>query len=136
MASPGSSRPARTEEDDVVVVKMSPMAHLAVGFFALSLLIFVLTWPWTAPILLVPVLLSAAIFRYRTVADHHTVTARTLLGSDTVGWDDIKGLKFEKAAWARAQLRDGGELQLPTVTFATLPQLASVSGGRVPNPYG
>jgi Bacterial PH domain len=114
---------------------MSSMAHFAVGFFALSLLIFVFTWPWTAPILLVPALLSAAIFRWRTVADRDTVTARMLLGSTTVDWDDIEGLKFEKAAWARAQLRDGGELRLPAVTFATLPLLAEVSGGRVPNPY-
>jgi hypothetical protein len=114
---------------------MSPMAHFAVGFFALSLLIFVFTWPWTTPILLVPLLLSMAIIRWRTVADEETVTARTLLGSTTVRWADIEGLRFEKTGWARAHLRAGGELRLPAVTFATLPLLTAASGGRVPNPY-
>ena len=111
------------------------MAHIAVGFFTLTLLIFVSTWPWSTPILLIPVLLSALIVRWRTIADRDTVTARSLLSSTTVKWEDISGLKFEKSAWARAQLRGGQELRLPAVTFATLPVLTAASGGRVPNPY-
>ena len=63
------------------------------------------------------------------------MTARTLLGSETVAWDDIDGLRFDRRAWARAQLKDGREVRLPAVTFATLPQLTAASGGRVPNPY-
>ena len=51
-------------------------------------------------------------------------------------WDDIDGLRFGKASWARAQLKDGRELRLPAVTFATLPLLTEASAGRVPNPYG
>ena len=80
-------------------------------------------------------ILSACIVRLRTVADRDTVTARTLLGSKTVRWEEIDGLRFAKGSWARAQLNDGGELRLPAVTFATLPLLTEVSGGRVPNPY-
>lgn len=112
------------------------MAHLAVGFVTLGLLVPVLTWPATAPLLAMPVLLSALIVRLRTVADGRGVTARTLLGSRTVGWDDIDGLRFTKGSWARAALHDGRELRLPAVTFATLPLLTDASSGRVPNPYG
>ena len=65
-----------------------------------------------------------------------TVTARSLLHSETVRWEDIDGLAFNKGSWARAQLKDGRELTLPAVTFSTLPQLTEVSAGRVPNPYG
>ena len=111
------------------------MTHLAVGFFTLGLLIPVLTWPVTAPLLVIPVWLSALIERLRTVVDAETVTVRTLLGSRTVRWDQIDGLRFTKGNWARAQLVDGRRLRLPAVTFATLPLLAEVSGGRVPNPY-
>jgi Bacterial PH domain len=112
------------------------MAHFAVGFFALGLLALVLSWPeWAALLLVIPVILSAYIIRLRTVADSDTVTARTLLGSRTVGWGDIAGLRFGRASWARAQLRDGSELLLPAVTFATLPLLTRASAGRVPNPY-
>lgn len=114
---------------------MSQMAHFAVGFFTLGLLVPVLNWPWTTPLLLIPLVLSAAVIRWRTVADRDTVTARTLLGSRTVAWDQVQGLKFVKSSWARAHLTDGTDLRLPAVTFATLPLLTEASGGRVPNPY-
>jgi hypothetical protein len=113
------------------------MAHIAVGFLALGLLALVLAGPaWVALLLVIPVVLSALIIRYRTVADHDTVTARTLLSSNTVPWTDIEGLRFGRSSWARAQLKNRGEVTLPAVTFATLPLLTEASGGRVPNPYG
>ena len=112
------------------------MAHFGVGFFALGLLALVLAGPaWVALLLVIPVMLSMAVIRYRTVADRDTVTVRSLLGSETVGWDEIDGLRFGKASWAYAQLKDGRQLRLPAVTFATLPLLTAASGGRVPNPY-
>jgi hypothetical protein len=114
---------------------MSPMAHLAVGFVLLGLLIPVLTWPTALPLLLIPIVLSALIIRLRTVADEQGVTVRTLLSSQTIRWEDIDGLRFHRGSWARAQLKDGAEVRLPAVTFATLPQLTEASKGRVPNPY-
>jgi hypothetical protein len=117
------------------VIKISPIAHLAVGFLTLGLLIPVLAWPLSTPLLLIPVLLSALIIRLRTVADDQGVTVRNLMGSQTVGWDDIDGLRFHRGSWGRAKLKSGTELRLPAVTFATLPQLTAVSSGRVPNPY-
>jgi hypothetical protein len=122
-------------ETPPVVINISPMAHFAVGFFALGLAIPVLTWPPTAPLLIIPVILSALIIRLRTQADQDGVTVRTLLGSQTVRWEEIDGLRFSRSSWARAQLKNGGELRLPAVTFATLPLLTEASGGRVPNPY-
>ena len=118
-----------------MVIKVSPIAHLAVGFLALGLLIPVLAWPPSAPLLVIPVVLSALIIRLRTVADGQGVTVRTLLGSQTARWDDIDGLRFNRGSWARARLKSGAELRLPAVTFATLPLLTEASSGRVPNPY-
>jgi hypothetical protein len=119
-----------------VVIRIPRTAHVAVGFFTLGLLSIVLANPRLFSVLLViPVLASLLVMRLRTVADRDTVTARNLLGSQTVAWDDIEGLRFSKASWARATRRDGSELRLPAVTFATLPQLTAASGGRVPNPY-
>jgi Bacterial PH domain len=121
--------------DSRVVLRVSPIAHLAVAFFTLGLLIPVLTWPPSAPLLVIPVALSTLIARLRTVADEQGVTVRNLRGSRTVSWDDIEGLRFSRGSWARARLKSGDELRLPAVTFATLPQLTEVSAGRVPNPY-
>jgi hypothetical protein len=117
------------------VIKVSPVAHLAVGFFTLGLLIPVLAWPPSAPLLAIPVVLSSLIIRLRTVADEQGVSVRTLLGSRTVRWDEVEGLRFHRGSWARARLKTGGELRLPAVTFATLPLLTEASAGRVPNPY-
>lgn len=111
------------------------MAHFAVGFLTLGLLIPVLTWPVSAPLLVIPLVLSAMIVRLRTVADDQGVTVRTLLGSRTVRWEEIDGLRFHRGSWGRAHLKDGTDLRLPAVTFATLPQLTQASAGRVPNPY-
>ncbi|MEE6176548.1 PH domain-containing protein [Mycobacterium sp. 050134] len=118
-----------------VVIRVSPMAHLAVGYLTLGLLIPVLVWPPSAPLLIIPVILSALIIRLRTVADAEGVTVRTLRGSRTVRWEEIDGLRFHRGSWARARLKGGDELRLPAVTFATLPQLTEASSGRVPNPY-
>ncbi len=112
------------------------MAHLAVGFLVLGMLAVVFASPWTAPLLVIPMLVSACIMRLRTVADRDTVTARRLLSSKSVRWEDVEGLRFSKSAWARAHLKDGRELLLPAVTFSTLPLLTEASSGRVPNPYG
>ncbi len=120
---------------DRVVINISPMAHVAVGFFALSLMVFLVISPWAALLLLIPVAMSVFIIRTRTVADRESVTARTLLGSTTMRWEDIEGLRFVRSSWARAHLKSGADVPLPAVTFSTLPLLTEASGGRVPNPY-
>ena len=68
-----------------IVINISPMAHLAVGFFALSLLVFLVISPWAAMLLLIPLAMSVLIIRLRTTAGRDTVTARTLLGSTSGG---------------------------------------------------
>jgi Bacterial PH domain len=132
----GVTSPSEPAAAEPAVIRISPMAHFAVGFLALGILSLVLASPWFAPLLIIPVVLSAYIVRLRTVARVDTVTARSLRGSETVRWEDIDGLAFNKGSWARAQFKDGRELTLPAVTFSTLPRLTEASAGRVPNPYG
>lgn len=92
-----------------VVIRVSPMAHLASGFLALGLLVLIPVFPaWGEVFLVIPILASVAIVRLRTVADRDSVTARSLLGSRTVGWDDIEGLRFTKSKWARAAAQRRG----------------------------
>ena len=127
---------SRAKPATPVIIKISPMAHLAVGFLTLALLSLVLAQPtWFAPLLIIPVAASAAIIRYRTVVDRDEFTVRTLLGSNTVPWSDVDGLRFDRRSWALARRKDGSELRLPGVTFATLPTLTAATEGRVPNPY-
>jgi hypothetical protein len=118
-----------------VTIRISPMAHLGVAIVALGMVPLVGAVPILAPLWLIPVLLSVAIVRYRTVADRAGVMVRTLVGNRTLPWDTSEGLRFGRGSWAIAHCRDGGQVRLPAVTFATLPLLTEASGGRVPNPY-
>lgn len=119
-----------------LVIRISPMAHIAVGFITLGIFALIYALPsWSWVLLAFPVIASTIIVRYRTVADRDQVSTRTLLGGETLPWTDIAGLRFGRSAWARARRTDGSEIMLPAVTFATLPLLTAASGGRVPNPY-
>lgn len=134
MPSRRPSEPPATSNP--VVIRMSPMAHFASAFLALGLLVMITVFPtWGAVFMVLPILASAAIVRLRTVADRNTLTARTLVSSRTVGWEEVDGLRFDRSSWARARLRDGSDMLLPAVTFSMLPLLTEASGGRVPNPY-
>ena len=57
-----------------VVIRISPMAHFAVGFLALGMLALVFAGPsWFALLLVIPIALSAVIVRDRTVADRDKI---------------------------------------------------------------
>ena len=138
MAAPSNDAPSSAAPTNgvPVVIRISPMAHIASGFMTVFTLVFFPAWgPWALLLLVIPVLISVLIVRLRTVADRTNVTARTLLSSRTVPWTHVEGLRFDRGNWARACRQDGSELLLPAVTFATLPTLNEASGGRVPDPY-
>jgi len=127
----------RGSDSATTVIRISPLAHFASAFLTMALLTVGPAFGKAGLLLaLIPVLLSLAIERLRTVADDDTVTARTLFTSRTVQWPRIEGLKFTRGRWARACLTDGSDMLLPAVTFVTLPRLTAASRGRVPNPYG
>lgn len=118
------------------MIRISPMAHFASAFLAVSTLILTpALGNWALGLLIIPFLASAAIVRMRTVAGEDTVTARSLLTTRTLPWSDIEGLKFTRGGWARACSAGGETMLLPAVTFASLPRLTAASAGRVPNPY-
>ena len=119
------------------VIRISPIAHFASIFLALSLLTIGPAFgmgPMLA-MMVIPVLLSVVIERVRTVADDETVTARGLRKTRTVRWTQIEGLEFTGSKWAKARLTDEATMVLPAVTFSTRPRLTAASRGRVPNPY-
>ncbi|XTK95471.1 PH domain-containing protein [Mycobacterium tuberculosis] len=118
-----------------VVIKVSPMAHFAVGFLTLGLLVPVLTWPVSAPLLVIPVALSASIIRLRTLADERGVTVRTLVGSRAVRWDDIDGLRFHRGSWARnAQGRYRAAIARGDLCDAAAPDRSQLGTGPQPVP--
>jgi hypothetical protein len=114
--------------------RRSPLALAAAAFFLVAAIPFAFGAPWLWLIYVLPVAFSYWIVRVRTVVDAESVTARRLLSSRRVPWEEISSLRLGKKSRVSAVLTDGTELPLPTVHVRDLPALAAVSGGRLPDP--
>lgn len=127
---------SHTPDDGRQVIRISPLALIACIFLLFCISFPVLGWPaafgW---MLVIPFLVGAWVLRVRTTVTPDGLELRRAFSTQSISWDQIKGFRFPKRGWARADLVDGTEVSLPTVTFGRLPQLASASGGRVTDPY-
>lgn len=127
---------SHTSDPATQVIQISRLSFLGCALLFLALASPALAWPeafaWT---LIIPFIVAAWVVRVRTVVGPEGIVARATFTTTTIGWDSLKGIRFPKRGWARADLTDGTEVALPVVTFGRLPQLAEASGGRIPDPY-
>jgi hypothetical protein len=111
-----------------------------VVFMAIGLVVCITPVAFAAPFLwllyLVPVAIIVWTVRVRTTVDPDALTVRRILGRRRVPWGEISSLRLAHHNRVRAVLNDGAELPLPAVHVRDLPQLAAVSGGRLPDPAG
>lgn len=118
------------------VIQISRLALLACVFLLFCVSFPALGWPavfgW---MLLIPVVVAVWVLRVRTTVLPDGLRLRRMFSAQSLTWDQIKGVRFPKWGWARADLTDGREVSLPVVTFGRLPQLAAASGGRITDPY-
>ncbi|MFI6429096.1 PH domain-containing protein [Rhodococcus oryzae] len=117
-------------------IHISKLGLLAVGLLAICLSPVVLTKPVPLLLLLlIPVAVAWWMLRVRTTVTAEGLRLRRMFSTENIEWSQIKGFRFPKRGWARADLADGREVSLPVVTFGRLPQIAAASGGRVTDPY-
>ena len=83
---------------------------------------------------LVPLGVAIWLVRARTVVDRDTVVAHRVLGSRRIAWSDLHGLRIDDRSRVWAVLHGGEEVGLPAVRARDLPLLATLSGGRLPDP--
>ena len=125
-----------TPDPSRAVFRISPLVVLV----ALTLAVCVTPVAWAAPYLwllyLAPLGIIVWTLRVRTTVDADAVTVRRLIGRRSVPWTQISSLRLRHRSRVSAMLSDGGELPLPAVHVRDLPQLAAVSGGRLPDPAG
>jgi len=130
--SPSSHTPDRP----TTVIQISRLSFLGCGLLLLALASPALAWPaaftWT---LIIPFLVAAWVVRVRTVVGPEGIVARSTFRTTSIDWESLKGIRFPKRGWARADLVDGTEVPLPVVTFGRLPEIAEASGGRITDPY-
>lgn len=116
--------------------KISGLAYLTVLVTVMLIVMMIgvspAWWSWTV---ILPIVQIWWIARVRTEADENGLRAMHLFRTDSISWDEIAGLRFPKWTTTRAVRPDGTTVRLPAVTFADLPVISAVSGGRVPDPY-
>lgn len=135
-AAPRSSTAPAARPPESVTFAISRLAYFTV---LVTLIVVVMMMgvsiAWFGWTLIVPLLQIWWIRRVRTVADADGLTAVHTFGTTSLSWDDVAGLRFPTWSAVRAVRRDGETVRLRAVTFADLPVLAAISGGRVPDPY-
>lgn len=130
------STSSHTEKTDRHVIRITRLALLGV-----VLLLFGISFPMSGSplafgwLIILPIALAVWVLRSKTVVTESGLQMQRVFGSRTVTWDQVKGVRFPKRGWARADLVDGGEVPMPAVSFDRLPELAAASNGRIPDPY-
>jgi hypothetical protein len=115
------------------VIKHSALAYLIVAFTALCCTAVVQSPP-LALVYLAPLTGALYIARTATVVDDQGLHARAIFGSQTVGWQELTGLRLDRSGAVYAVDSAGGQLKLPCVRSTRLDELVAAGGGRIPDP--
>ncbi|OJY45761.1 MAG: hypothetical protein BGP03_20000 [Pseudonocardia sp. 73-21] len=117
------------------IFRTSPLAVLGAVAIAFCATPVAFAVPFGELVYLVPIAMVVWVLRVRTTVDDEALTVRKVVGHRRVPWSEISTLRLDKNR-VSAMLSDGAELPLPSVGLRDLPQLAAVSGGRLPDPAG
>ncbi|HEX8092384.1 PH domain-containing protein [Jatrophihabitans sp.] len=115
------------------VLKHPALAYLIVAFTALCCTAVVHS-KLLALVYLVPLVAALYVARTATVVDEQGVHARAILGSRTVGWHELTGLRLDRSGAVYAVDSSGGQLKLPCVRSTRLDALIAAGNGRIPDP--
>ena len=115
------------------VLKHPALAYLIVAFTALCCTAVVHSPP-LALVYLIPIAAAVYVARTATVVDDQGVHARAVLGSRTIGWHELAGLRLDRSGAVYAVDSSGGQLRLPCVRSTRLDDLIAAGAGRIPDP--
>ena len=91
------------------------------------------TW-WTLLLLLVPVAVAFWVLRRGADVGEEGITARAALGSRTVHWTELAGIRIGERGDLWLVTTAATEVRLPVMRARDLPALAAASGGRLEVP--
>jgi len=113
---------------------MSRTALLPVVLLFICVIPFAAASLWTLLILLLPLLAAAYVLRVGVDLDDEGITVRQVLGSRTVPWSELAGIRIGERRKLFLVTTGDTELEVPVLRVGDLPRLAEVSGGRIPQP--
>jgi hypothetical protein len=111
---------------------MNRTALVPVALLALCVVPLAFAAPWLPVLLLIPVVVAAWVLRTGVDIDDEGLTLRALLGRRRVPWTDVAGIRVAPRGDLWLVTTAGTELKLPVMRARDLPQLAALSGGRIP----
>jgi Bacterial PH domain len=114
--------------------RMTRSALIPVVVLALCVLPAALVRAWTLLLLLVPAVVAAWVLRAGVDVDEEGITARSLLGSRTVAWPELSGIRLGGRGELWLVTTAATEVRLPVLRVRDLPRLAAASGGRLADP--
>ncbi len=120
-------------DDGTLRVRIPRVNLLAVAVTAVCTIPLAAASPWLAAVWLLPVLGGVWVVRAGVDADRTGLTVHELFRTRRLAWDDIAGLRIRRSRVAAVR-RDGRAVRLPVLRPRHLSVLASVSGGRLPDP--
>ncbi|MCD2197031.1 PH domain-containing protein [Actinomycetospora endophytica] len=110
------------------------VALVAVGFLALCLSpIAFQGGPWFL-LFLIPLAVAVWVVRSRTRVDEAGLHVRGVVGTRSMPWSEVSGLRLPEKGWVRAVQTDGAELELRGVRIRDLGRVGEASGGRISAP--
>ncbi|MDK3257687.1 PH domain-containing protein [Blastococcus capsensis] len=123
MSSPVRFRMPRSALVPVLVLALCILPTAAVTWWTLLLLL-----------LLVPVLVAVWVLRRGADVGDEGITVRAVLGSRTVRWTELAGIRIGERGELWLVTTAATEVRLPVIRARDLPALAAASGGRLEIP--
>lgn len=135
---PSRFRPPEVEAEpkDRRLFRITPLAYIALGIFAVALIgpiYYAPRWGWV--FLVLPIGYAWWVARSWTRVDDDGVRISTWRSRTHVPWDSIKGLNFPKRGSAQLVTTSDQFIRMSAVGFNDLPRLAEVSQGWIPDPF-
>ena len=89
---------------------------------------------WALLLMALPAAAAAWVLRVGVDVSDAGVTARSLAGERTVAWPELSGIRVGERKDLWLVTTSGSQVRLPVLRARDLPQLAALSGGRIPDP--
>jgi len=133
---PGTAVPRSGKIGTVAVarLRMSRTAVLPVVILAFCVLPLSAATPWLLLFMVVPLAVGAWVVRAGVDVDERGITVRSVAGERLVPWAELAGIRVGPRSELWLVTTAGRQVRLPVLRARDLPQLAELSGGRIPNP--
>jgi hypothetical protein len=118
----------------VARLRMSRTLLLPVVILAFCVLPLSAATPWLLLVLVVPVALGAWVLRAGVDVGEQGITVRSLAGERTVPWTELAGIRVGERNDLWLVTTADSQVRMPVLRARDLPQLAALSGGRIPAP--